>query len=221
MGKRVSIFSILVSVIVIIGGCAPPIEPPVITGRLPRIPRSSARVVPVSRRVPSTYSTYSNLYPPGWIPPRTSRERRWKAIIIHHSAQSKGNMAMIDKYHREVNGWDGVGYDFVIGNGRGSADGKVEVTFRWRKQVAGAHCGGTPNNRANESGIGICLIGDFTKAKPTYRQQVALKKLVSFLQKRYGISSRNIYGHAETPGYTRKSICPGKYFNMPAFKRSL
>ncbi len=217
MDKRVSIFSILIAVVVIIGGCSQPAKPPVISGRAPRISQSPATIVPPNKTV---YPTYSNLYPSGWVPPR-GRERRWKAIIIHHSAQSEGNMAMIDKYHREVNGWDGIGYDFVIGNGSRSADGKVEVTFRWRKQVAGAHCGGTPNNRANEYGIGICLIGDFTKTRPTYRQQVALKKLTRFLQKRYKISTRSIYGHADTPGYTRKSMCPGRNFPMAAFKRSL
>ena len=216
MGKHVSIFSILVSVIVIIGGCSTPVEPPVIKGSEHRIQQSSPTIVPINKTV---YPAYAN-YPPGWVPPR-GRERRWKAIIIHHSAQNKGNMAMIDKYHREVNGWDGVGYNFVIGNGSKSRDGQVEVTFRWNKQIAGAHCGGTPNNRANESGIGICLIGDFTRTGPTYRQKLALTKLVRFLQKRYKISARNIYGHAETPGYTRKSVCPGRYFDMAKFKRSL
>ncbi|RKY05635.1 MAG: N-acetylmuramoyl-L-alanine amidase [Planctomycetota bacterium] len=214
MGKRFSIFSILISVVVVIGGCFRSVEPPVINGRDRRIPQTSATVVPVITVHPTSK------YPPGWVPPR-GRERRWKAIIIHHSAQSTGNMAMIDKYHREVNGWDGVGYDFVIGNGKGKADGQVEVTFRWRKQIAGAHCGGTPNNRANESGIGICLIGDFTKTRPTYRQMSALKKLVRFLQKRYKIPTSRIYGHSTTPGYTRGSICPGKNFPMAAFKRSL
>lgn len=217
MGKRVSIFSILITFVVIIGGCAQPVEPPAITGRDPRIQPSPSPTAPVNRTVPPTYSKY----PPGWVPPRGVKERRWKAIIIHHSAQGKGNMAMIDKYHREVNGWDGVGYDFVIGNGSESRDGQVEVTFRWKKQVAGAHCGGTPNNRANEYGIGICLIGDFTKTGPTRAQKTALTKLTRFLQKRYKIPAWGIYGHAETPGYTRKSKCPGRYFNMPAFKRSL
>ena len=216
MGQRVSIFLILISVVVIIGGCSQPVESPVIVGSERRIPKTSAPTVSTNKTV---YPTYSK-YPPGWVPPR-GRERRWKAIIIHHSAQSTGNMTLIDKHHREINGWDGVGYDFVIGNGKGSADGQVEVTFRWRKQIAGAHCGGTPNNRANESGIGICLVGDFTKTRPTYRQMLALKKLVRFLQKRYKISTSRIYGHSTTPGYTRVTICPGKYFPMAAFKRSL
>jgi hypothetical protein len=214
MGKRVSIFSILVTIVVIIGGCSQPVEPPAIVGRTPRIQQFPT---PADRTVPPAYSTY----PSGWVPPRGVKERRWKAIIIHHSAQPEGNMAMIDKYHKDVNGWDGVGYDFVIGNGSESRDGQVEVTFRWKKQIAGAHCGGTPNNRANEYGIGICLIGDFTETRPTRAQQAALTKLVRFLQKRYKIPARGVYGHGETPGYTRGSICPGKYFNMPGFKRSL
>jgi len=130
-------------------------------------------------------------------------------------------MTMIDKYHREVNGWDGVGYDFIIGNGKGSPDGRVEVTFRWRNQVAGAHCGGTPGNWANEYGIGICLIGDFTKTAPTYRQMQSLRKLVQFLQRRYKIPASKIYGHSSTPGYTRGTECPGRNFPMSAFKRSL
>ena len=217
MGKRVSIFSILITFVVIIGGCSKPVEPPAIVGRDPRIQQSPPSIVSPNGTVPPMYSKY----PPGWVPPRGVKERRWKAIIIHHSAQGKGNMAMIDKYHREVNGWDGVGYDFVIGNGSESRDGQVEVTFRWTRQVAGAHCGGTPNNRANEYGIGICLIGDFTKTGPTRAQKAALTKLTRFLQKRYKIPARGIYGHAETPGYTRNSKCPGTYFNMAAFKRSL
>ncbi len=218
MGKRISIFAILIFAIVIIGGCSPQVERPVIVGHDHRSPKPAARIKPIEP-IEIVRPTYLK-YPLGWVPPK-GKERRWKAIIIHHSAQSTGNMAMIDKYHREVKGWDGVGYDFVIGNGKGSTDGKIEVTHRWRKQIAGAHCGGTPNNWANKSGIGICLVGDFTKTRPTYRQGVALKKLVRFLQKRYRIPTSKIYSHSTTPGYTRVTKCPGKHFPMTAFKRSL
>ncbi len=216
MGNRISIIPILICAVVVVGGCSRPVEPPVITGRDPRITEPSTTVGAVIGPVRPSYSRY----PYGWVPPK-SRERRWSAIVVHHSAQRTGNMATIDKYHREVNGWDGVGYDFLIGNGKDSGDGLVEVSFRWRKQIAGAHCGGTPNNWANESGVGICLIGDFTKTRPTYRQMQSLKKLVGFLQKRYKIPASRIYSHSSTPGYTRGSVCPGKYFPMAGFKRSL
>ena len=215
MGNRVSIFLFLTLAVFIVGGCGDPVRKPEIVGYSSHISRPVAPV-PVTTNVRIAPSKY----PSGWVPSRV-RERKWKAIVVHHSAKSSGNMAMIDDYHRNYNGWDGVGYDFVIGNGKGSRDGEVEVTFRWRKQVAGAHAGGTPNNWANEQAVGICLVGDFTKVRPTFRQMQELKKLVRFLQKRYKIPTWRIYGHCNTPGYSRGSVCPGKYFPMESFKRSL
>jgi hypothetical protein len=156
---------------------------------------------------------------PGWIPP-SSLEKMWTAIIIHHSATDKGNAAIFDKWHRERNHWEGVGYDFVIGNGTDSADGQVEVTFRWTQQKAGAHTGGTPNNWANRDGIGICLVGNFDKTYPTRSQMQSLARLVRFLQKRYNIPNSRIYGHGMTPG-SRVTECPGKYFPMNGFKSML
>lgn len=216
MVSRICFFSVLAFAVLIITGCGPGVRPPEIVDRDDHIRPIPPTPMTVSTTIRPTYSKY----PPGWVPART-KERSWKAIVIHHSAKNTGNMAMIDEYHRTHNGWEGVGYDFVIGNGRGSDDGEVEVTFRWRKQMAGAHCGGTANNWANEYGIGICLVGDFTKTRPTYSQIQSLKKLVRFLQKRYGIPTRRVYGHCTTPGYTRGSVCPGKYFPMESFKRSL
>jgi hypothetical protein len=221
MTNRISSFLallILTCAVLILGGCGPGMDTrPKIVGRVdhiqPRpVPQPVVRLSPVTPKF--------SRQPSGWVPNRSS-ERRWKAIVIHHTAMSKGSMATIDSYHRNNNGWDGVGYDFVIGNGKGSRDGQVEVTFRWRKQVAGAHCGGTPNNWANESAIGVCLIGDFTKTRPTYSQMVALKKLVRFLKDRYHIPVSRIYGHGTTPGYTRVSACPGPLFPMSSFKQSL
>jgi N-acetyl-anhydromuramyl-L-alanine amidase AmpD len=122
--------------------------------------------------------------------------------------------------HREENHWDGVGYDFVIGNGTNSGDGQVEVTFRWKEQRTGAHCGGTPDNWANEDGIGICLVGNFDHDTPSPRQMQSLAKLVHFLQERYGISNRRIYGHNTTPG-ARATACPGRRFPMSRLKQTL
>jgi len=124
-------------------------------------------------------------------------------------------MASFHKSHLD-RGWDGVGYDFVIGNGTDSRNGQVEVTFRWRKQTVGAHCK-TPNNWANENAIGICLVGDFSKSRPTLEQLYALEKLVRFLQQRYRIPNSRIYGHGQTPG-ARVTDCPGGYFPMARFK---
>lgn len=154
-----------------------------------------------------------------WLPP-SGVEKKWTAIIIHHSATDSGNSAIFDKWHREGNHWEGVGYDFVIGNGTDSGDGQVEVTFRWREQIAGAHCGGTPGNWANKDGIGICLVGNFERKTPTAKQMQSLFKLVRFLQQRYRIPKSRIYGHKTTPG-ARVTNCPGNNFSLLKIKSML
>lgn len=147
-------------------------------------------------------------------------ERKWTAIVIHHSGTKDGNAAIFDRWHKEGKHWEGVGYDFVIGNGADSGDGQVEVTFRWRNQKVGAHCGGTRGNWANKEAVGICLVGNFNNTVPTTRQMESLVKLIRFLQNRYGIAKSQIYGHNTTPG-ARRTECPGKKFPMASLKSML
>ncbi|MBN2181235.1 MAG: N-acetylmuramoyl-L-alanine amidase [Sedimentisphaerales bacterium] len=163
----------------------------------------------------SNDDSYDNDVPRTWYPP-SGAEKQWTAIIVHHSATEKGNAAIFNKWHIEQHGWDGVGYDFVIGNGTDSGDGQVEVTFRWRQQITGAHCK-TPDNWANEDGIGICLVGNFNNYRPTERQMQSLVNLTRFLKKRYGISNSRIYGHGTTPG-ANVTDCPGSMFPIARFK---
>ena len=135
--------------------------------------------------------------------------RHWKYIVIHHSATNNGNAATIDAAHK-ARGWKGLGYDFVINNGTGKGDGVVEVGFRWRQQMEGAHCGGTPGNEYNEAGIGICLVGDFTDHMPSRSQLASLNRLVCYLMDTYHISASNVIGHREAPN--AHTECPGDTF---------
>jgi N-acetyl-anhydromuramyl-L-alanine amidase AmpD len=192
----------------------------------PRIrpnPAPSAEGLPPSRpqRMPERQLAEPALSdaPAAWVP-SAERQREWTAIVIHHSATPVGNAAVFDRWHREGNGWDGVGYHFVIGNGSDSSDGEVEPTFRWIEQRAGAHTGGTPDNWANEQAVGICLVGDFNQGRPTAAQMQSLLRLVRFLQSRYQIPARRIYGHGATPG-ARATDCPGRGFPMADFLGSL
>jgi len=154
--------------------------------------------------------------PRGWIPPGGVSDR-WKYIVIHHSGGASGNAAQFDRYHRIVKHWNELGYHFVIGNGTGSGDGEVEVGSRWVKQKHGAHCK-TPSNEYNDHGIGICLVGDFSRSAPSAAQMASLSKLVRFLVDQCGISSANIVTHR---GVTGKTICPGRYFPMYAIKKAV
>ncbi len=141
--------------------------------------------------------------PAEWTPKALARPWRW--IVIHHSATDSGSAATFDTWHR-ARGWDELGYHFVINNGRGGTDGAIEVGPRWRKQKWGAHCK-TPSNRYNDYGIGICLVGDFNKARPTAAQLKSLRKLVTFLSDCYHIHPASILGHRDAPG--TNTACPG------------
>jgi N-acetyl-anhydromuramyl-L-alanine amidase AmpD len=140
--------------------------------------------------------------------------RPWKYIVLHHSATTEGSVESIDAVHRErkdASGkpWLGIGYHFVIGNGRGMADGLVEPTFRWREQLQGAHAG---SRTYNEEGIGICVIGDFSASEPTPRQTAAARQLVARLSQRYQISTPRILRHSDI----QASQCPGNRFPWEA-----
>jgi hypothetical protein len=141
-------------------------------------------------------------------PPTPIRE--WRYIIVHHSGEPNGGYESIDRYHRDVNGWDECGYHFVIGNGSESGDGEVEVGNRWAKQKHGAHTKPGNNEEYNNFGIGICLIGNFNEAPPTPKQIEACRRLIAYLQQECRVPSRGITTHGDVPG--TNTDCPGRYF---------
>ncbi len=179
---------------------------------------------PVSPAVFKVDSHLINRYPHGWIPPgHLENRRKWHGIVIHHSAVAYGDAAHENKYHKSL-GWDGLGYHFVVNNGvykngYGRRDGRVEVGHRWRKQETGSHCrpDGDHENYYNKHTIGICLIGNFEKTRPTSRQMKSLVELVSFLQKRYNIPKSRIKAHSDI----KATKCPGRNFSMAKVKRML
>ncbi len=161
-------------------------------------------------------------WPMGWVPSSSvENKRRWRGITIHHSATPSGNAAQFDQIHKQNNGWDGLGYHFVINNGRGGRDGAVEVGYRWKEQSTGAHCRprNCTDNYWNEHTIGICLVGNFETSRPSKAQMNALVKLVRFLQQRYSIPTREIRGHGQVPG--AKTACPGKNLSVWQLKQRL
>lgn len=145
--------------------------------------------------------------------PNPGVRNQWRYIVIHHSASPSGNAASFDRLHRSK-GWDGLAYHFVIDNGKGGPDGRLEVGPRWWKQKHGAHAGALhgfaedEHNEFNEFGIGICLVGNFQNRGPSRAQLKTLAKLVAKLQADYGIGSENIMGHRHVCG----TACPGNHF---------
>lgn len=150
-------------------------------------------------------------YEAAWVPKAPARP--WKWIVIHHSATPSGSAAVFDREHREK-GWDELGYHFVIGNGTQSGDGQVEVGSRWPKQKWGAHAK-TPDNRYNDFGIGICLVGNFQIEHPTQAQLRSLSRLVAYLMKTYRISPSDVIRHKDT----KQTECPGNNLDVDLVRR--
>ncbi|CAA9386328.1 MAG: hypothetical protein AVDCRST_MAG64-958 [uncultured Phycisphaerae bacterium] len=149
--------------------------------------------------------------PREWVPAVAAN--KWKWIVVHHSATPVGGAARFNKEH-QAKGWDELGYHFVIGNGTDTGNGAIEVGNRWARQKHGAHCK-TPDNRYNEEGIGICLVGNFDQTRPSDAQLKALAKLVGHLERAYNIPADRVIGH----GDAKATECPGRNLRIATVRR--
>lgn len=132
---------------------------------------------------------------------------RWTSIVIHDSGSPVGSPAALDAIARE-RGLKGIGYDFVIGNGNGMADGEIHVTNRWMQQVAGAHASGNRADEFNRNGIGICLVGDGNRQQFTRAQLDRLVQLLDLLSRELGIPAERVYLHSDIA----QTSSPGRLF---------
>lgn len=150
-------------------------------------------------------------------PPPTQSLHPWKWILIHHSATNAGDSQSFDASHVHDRGWDGIGYHFVIGNGRHMPLGRIDATFRWLHQMHGAHAG---VDAYNQEGIGICLVGDFNRDAPDIFQEQRLVELCVMLLKHIpSLSINAIIGHRDVPG--KATACPGQYLNMDGLRQRI
>ena len=134
------------------------------------------------------------------------KKEKIKYIIVHHSERDVDSPEFIKERHIKNRNFKDIGYHFLIGNGEmGTTKGKLYLgrdTKFW-----GAHAYGY-----NDKSIGICLVGNFDKKKPSEKQ---IKKLINFLKEKmseYNIPKENVLGHRELPN--SEKTCPGKNIDM-------
>ena len=141
------------------------------------------------------------------------QRKRWKKIIVHHSATDNGNAAIFNRAHLRRGMSNGLAYHFVIGNGTNSTrDGEIEIGGRWKRQLQGGH---VRNNALNETSIGICLVGNFEKRRPTTKQLASLNSLTHFLQRDLLYVRPKVFGHKDL----EQNLCPGRFFPLSAYRR--
>lgn len=116
----------------------------------------------------------------------------------------------IREYHKRHNGWDDIGYHWVIEQDGSLHPGRPEFAI-------GAHVGGF-----NERTIGVCVTGhgDFAPFLPA--QLATLVKLGARVCEEYRLSGIRVIGHREAPQHgappTAKT-CPGLLVDMQEIRR--
>ena len=117
--------------------------------------------------------------------------------IFHNSGVTVlQSVEIIHNYHKNTNGWAGIGYHFYI-----KKDGSI---YRGRPiDTIGAHAYG-----ANADSIGICFEGNFNEEEMTDKQVEAGKWIVNYL--------RNLYPDISFCGHKDvcNTSCPGKNFKF-------
>ena len=103
-----------------------------------------------------------------------------RLVIVHHTAtpnnytpdQAAAIVRGIDVYHVRTNGWNDIGYNFLIDRFGRIYEGRYGGITR---NVIGAHALGF-----NTGSVGIALIGNFMTARPTTAAVQALEKLIAW-----------------------------------------
>ena len=150
-------------------------------------------------------------------------------VTVHHTAtpnnytpdQAAAIVRGIDLYHVKANGWNDIGYNFLVDRFGRVYEGRYGGMTR---NVIGAHALGF-----NTGSVGIAVIGNFMTAKPTVASVQSLERLIAWRldlahvdpvstltyvsggseRWRAGtpVKLRAVSGHRDT-GYTS---CPGTY----------
>jgi N-acetyl-anhydromuramyl-L-alanine amidase AmpD len=141
---------------------------------------------------------------------------RWQSIVIHDSGHTSGSPETIAKDH-ENQGLNGLGYHFVIANGRGAPDGQVHVGYRWDQQGVGAHTTGPNAEMHNRHGIGICLVGDGDRRGFSDTQLARVTELVRTLCEEFNIPADRVYLERDVAPTTS----PGRLFPEAEFRARL
>ncbi len=132
----------------------------------------------------------------------------FRSIILHHGVPHEDADAPGRRSGK-------LAYHFIIDNGRGTDDGKIETSYRWRDRIPGPH---TRNVALNRESVAVCLVGNLDVRPPTKKQVRSLLDLLAKLCRDGKIPPERIYAHREV---NPETTCPGKGLPMDAIRAAI
>jgi len=151
-----------------------------------------------------------------------------RRIVVHHSMEDfQGPVAANARalhLKGKAKGYDTISYHYVIGNG---VKGYHEINGRkeWAESAdGGIELGSAIDTKgaltlSDDGVIGIVVVGNLNISKPTEKQVQSLQNLVLHLMYRFKLTPADVFGHREHQQIDKH--CPGKNFDMDAFRHSL
>ena len=132
-----------------------------------------------------------------------SRMGHVNGIVLHHTGVSvPQSVEIIHNYHKNHNGWAGIGYHYYV-----RKDGSI---YKGRpEEYAGAHCPGV-----NSSSIGICAEGNFNEEEMSEEQKQAIIELIAYVKEEHDIEY--VKGHREILA----TSCPGENYPLEEIRNA-
>ena len=113
----------------------------------------------------------------------------WSCIEIYYSGTKAGNIEQLASLSGSANPKE-INCHFVICNGLGGDDGKIQPTEKWQRQWPVV-----PGRTQCDSGqtIRICIIADGKATPPTDFQIKRVEELIEGLYRKFNIQPESIY----------------------------
>ncbi|MGH9285860.1 MAG: peptidoglycan recognition protein family protein, partial [Acidimicrobiales bacterium] len=162
-------------------------------------------------------------------------------LVVHHTVTENdepdpaSTVRAIYAYHTQVNGWNDIGYNFVVDSAGRTYEGRYARDYRpgevptgeneAGEGVVGAHVGGN-----NTGSVGIAVLGDFSLLGPTNAAVDSLVRMLAWESGRHLIDPLGtatwstgelptIVGHRDVGA----TACPGEglYSRLPAIRQAV
>lgn len=136
----------------------------------------------------------SRVNPMGRIDRITLHHEGWTPVHFTDARATADRLETVRGIHVDQRGWGDLGYHFVIDRAGRVWEGR-DVRFQ------GAHV-----KNHNEHNLGVMVLGNFERQRPSSAQLQAIVRVVRGLSQRYRIPSHRVYTHQEL----NPTACPGR-----------